>query len=363
MNENNHSNSIQQLAYLVVIVIGIGWLLYIGSSIILPLIFSALFAMFLSPLENKILRTVRRKWASILLTFSCVILPLIIIGSLFSFQLMRIFESLPSITNSIKKGGHTMALWLDNKIPILDIQSDNLLMDGMDSAMDDSFKLLGYGLSSTTGVLVGIGLTLIFTYLMMYYRKSINSFVVFQFEKSDRKEVKVTVQKIKGTVQAYVGGVGIVIVILSFFNTIGLGLIGIEYPLFWGTLAGVLSVIPYVGTLIGGLLPFLFAMATADHNWQPIAVVLYYVFIQQLEGNFITPKIVGGRVNINPLVAIIALLFFGMLWGVAGVVLALPIISILRIIMAEFDCTEAVAELMGSSIAENSEVFKEIADS
>ena len=363
MSQNNEINSLQQLAYFVIILIGLGWLLYLGSSIILPLIFASLFAIFLVPLDKKILRGVKKKWASILLTFSCVILPLIIVGSLFSFQLLRIFESLPSISNSIKKGGRNLADWLDQKIPMLNIKSDNIIMDGLESAIEEPFNILGYGLSSTTGVLAGIALTIIFTYLIMYYRRSIRNFILYQFEKSDRKDVKDTVRKIKGTVQAYVGGVGIVIVILSFFNTLGLWIIGIEYPLFWGTLAGVLYIIPYIGSLLGGLLPFLFAMATSDHNWQPIAIVLYYGVIQQIEGNFIIPKIVGGRVNINPLVAIMALLFFGMLWGVAGVVLALPIISIIRIVMAEFESTESIAELMGSDLADNSEVFHEMADS
>ncbi len=363
MSQNNEINVYQQLAYLVIIVIGVGWLLNIGSSIILPLIFASLFAIFLTPLDKKILKFVKYKWASILLTFACVILPLVVVGSLFSFQLMRIFDSLPSISKSIKEGGRTLALWLDKKLPMLDIQSDSFLKDSVESAIEEPFNILGYGLTSTTGLLTGVALTIIFTYLIMYYRRSIKNFILYQFEKTDRKDVRSTVKKIKGTVQAYVGGVGIVIVILSFFNTIGLWMIGIEYPLFWGTLAGVLSVIPYVGTLLGGLLPFLFAMATSDHNWQPIAIVIYYGVIQQIEGNFITPKIVGGRVNINPLVAIIALLFFGMLWGIAGVVLALPIISIIRIIMAEFDSTEAVAELMGSGISDHPEVFKEIADS
>lgn len=357
------NNYLRQLAYLVIIVLGVGYLLYIGASIILPLIFASLFAIFLTPLERKFSQYVKWKWASIFLTFSSIILPLILVGALFSFQLVRIFDSMPSITKGIKQGGKSLARLIDDKLPFLDIQSDNLLMDGMEKAIEKPFDMVGYGLTSTSSILAGIAFTLIYTYLIMYYRKSIKNFIFFQFDKQDRQDVKLTLEKIKNTVQGYVGGVGVVIVILSTVNTIGLWLIGIEYPLFWGTLAGLLSVIPYAGTLLGGLLPFLFAVATADHSWQPWAIVAYYIVIQQIEGNFITPKIVGGRVNINPLFAIISLLIFGMLWGIGGIILALPIISIVRIILNEFDTTESIAALMGSSIAKRPEVFKELADS
>ncbi len=363
MNPKSNINYLQQLAYLVIVVVGFGFLMNIGASIILPLIFATLFAIFLTPLEKKIAKYVKWKWASIMFTFSAVILPLVLVGVLFSYQLVRIFESMPSINEGIKQGGRSLARWVDQTLPMLNIQSENLLIDSVESAIDKPFDLLGYGLTSTSGILAGLAFTLIYTYLIMYYRKSIRNFVFFQFDKRDRKDVKEAVGKIKDTVQGYVGGVGIVIVILSSINTLGLWLIGIEYPLFWGTLAGLLSVIPYAGTLLGGLLPFLFAVATSDHSWQPWAIVIYYAVIQQIEGNFITPKIVGGRVNINPLVAIISLLVFGMLWGIGGIILALPIISIIRIILAEFDATEAVAALMGSSIANRPEVFKEIADS
>lgn len=85
----------------------------------------------------------------------------------------------------------------------------------------------------------------------------------------------------------------------------------------------------------------------------------YYLFIQQLEGNFITPKIVGDKVDINPLFAILALLFFGSFWGIAGVILALPLISIVKIILEHFDETKALSILMSSDITELAEPGRE----
>lgn len=185
----------------------------------------------------------------------------------------------------------------------------------------------------------------------MYYKSNFKRFIIQSFEKSSRPDIKETLKKIKDTIQSYIGGLGLVIVILSTLNTIGLTLIGIEHAIFWGCLAGALAIIPYIGTMLGGLLPFIFALSSAEASWQPYAVIVYYLIIQQIEGNFITPKIVGDKVDINPLFALIAILFFASYWGIAGVILALPLISILKIILAQFKQTENLSILMSSDIS------------
>jgi predicted PurR-regulated permease PerM len=141
-----------------------------------------------------------------------------------------------------------------------------------------------------------------------------------------------------------------------------LWIIGVEYALFWGILAGFLAVIPYIGTLIGGILPFIYSLATADYSWQPGAVVVYYFIVQQIEGNIITPKIVGSDIDLNPLFSIFALIFFGSIWGIGGVILALPIMSIIRIVFDHIESTKALAMLMSSSISNHAQAFIDIAD-
>ena len=189
------------------------------------------------------------------------------------------------------------------------------------------------------------------------------NFVVYQFEKRARLDIKDTLIKIKETVQSYIGGLGIVTLLLTVLNSLGLWIIGIDYPIFWGALSGLLCVVPYVGSFLGGLLPFLYALTTADQSWQPVALVLYYGAVQQIEGNFITPNIVGDKVDINPMFAILSLIFFGSFWGIGGMLLALPMVSIIRIILSQFDSTKAVALLMSASIHQNADEFRRIAES
>jgi len=95
-----------------------------------------------------------------------------------------------------------------------------------------------------------------------------------------------------------------------------------------------LTIIPYVGIFIGALLPALFALLTKDSIWYTVGVIGIFSFVQFLEGNFITPRITGSKVSINALAAIVALLIGGKILGIAGMILAVPITGVLKVILA-----------------------------
>ncbi len=344
------NNRLQNIYYLLIIVFISGYILYIGSAIIIPIIFAVLVAVFLNPLDNKIRPYVKIKWLSIVLSFLAMVVPFVLITTLFSFQLVNIFESLPSISEGLNDGLDKLVKRINKLSPSINLDSESLIDKGEESDLKGPLKMIAQGLASTSTIIASTGLVFIIAFLLMYYKESFKRFIIQSFDKSTRPDIKETLYEIKETIQSYIGGLGLVVVILSTLNTIGLTLIGIEHAIFWGCLAGVLAIIPYIGTLLGGLLPFIFALSSAEVSWQPYAVIAYYLFIQQIEGNFITPKIVGDKVDINPLFAILALLFFASFWGIAGVILALPLISILKIILGQFEQTQNLSTLMSSEI-------------
>lgn len=270
-------------------------------------------------------------------------------------------DSLPSIENNIKEGFDHALNKVDEAIPFADINSKSINFFKSESIPEGSLEVVRQSVAISAGFLVSTGLCLLYTFFLLYYRKSFKNFIIYQFEKENRPDIKDTLTEIKETVKSYVGGVGTVMIILSVLNSIGLTIIGIDHPLFWGVLAGILAVIPYVGTALGGMLPFLYALSTTDTVWQPVSIVVYYMIIQQVEGNFITPKIVGDKVDINPFFAILSIVILGSMWGVGGVILALPLISILRIILSQFQGTEPLSILMSSHIMDKGK-FKKWAD-
>jgi hypothetical protein len=135
--------------------------------------------------------------------------------------------------------------------------------------------------------------------------------------------------------------------IVAILNTAGLMVLGLDYAWFFGTLASLLMLLPYIGIAIGSILPALFALAVKDSAWYAVGVVAWFQFVQFLEGNIITPNIVGSKVSINPLMAIIGILLGGMLFGLAGLILAMPFIATLKVIFDAIPSMEAFGFLIG----------------
>lgn len=350
---------IQNIAYLLIVIILSGFLLFIGKSFILPLIFSLFLSMMLYPLVKRIQKVVHYNAISIILTFFIVLIPLLLIAVFFSYQLLDIIDNMPAIGNTIKSGFSKVINIIVDAVPFGNMQKRDLMDNAISNIMNSPFEAIQGSLSSTTGILIGFGLTFIYTFFLLYYRVPIKAFIVFQFRESVRDEVRKIIRSIQKMSESYIIGIFFVILILSILNTIGLYIIGIEYAIFWGVTAGLLAIIPYIGTALGGMLPFLFALSTTDTTWQPLAVIGYYIIIQQVEGNFITPKVVGDQVNINPFVGLIGITFFGLFWGIAGVLLAIPLLAIIRIVFNHINITMPVGEMMGSGLNQKHTLFKE----
>ena len=107
--------------------------------------------------------------------------------------------------------------------------------------------------------------------------------------------------------------------------------------------------IPYIGIIIGSILPALIALATKDSYWYALGVIGIFGFIQLLEGNIITPKITGSKVSLNELVSIVSIIAFSMLWGIPGMILALPITASIKVVFDHSEQFKPIGFLLGSA--------------
>lgn len=112
-------------------------------------------------------------------------------------------------------------------------------------------------------------------------------------------------------------------------------------------------ILPYVGIAIGSIFPAIFALATMDSPYYALGIVGWFQAVQFLEGNFITPNIVGGKVSLNPMASMLAIILGGMLFGFAGFILALPITALLKVVFDSIPQTEAFGYLLGNPETEN----------
>jgi predicted PurR-regulated permease PerM len=322
----------------------------IGKPLFEPMVFSILLTLILSPLVRSFEGIFKRSIPAIAVTFIIVVFPFLFLFGLFSWYSVEIFSELPSINKELDQAIREGLSWFENQTGMTIVDDEAWLKENISKITAGVFDFLGEGVSSTTASIASFFLTLVYTALLLYYRKTYHRFAVMQFPGQRQGSIRETIKRMQTMLQRYCYGMLSVIGILAVLNTLGLWVIGINYAPFWGCLAAFLAIIPYIGTTLGGFLPFVFALATTGTYWQPIAVVAYYLVLQQIEGNLITPNIVGGRISVNPLVVIFGMVVGGLIWGISGLIITLPIIALIRVICEEVDVLKPVAVLLSSSI-------------
>lgn len=148
---------------------------------------------------------------------------------------------------------------------------------------------------------------------------------------SYRPAVVLLSQEINGVLTGFVLGRLIVSSIVGFLITLGLMALDVQFATFLGVFAGVFDLIPYLGPIVGAVPAGIFAFLSSP--WKAVWVVVLFFVVNQLEAVVLAPRIVGGRVGLHPVVTVFALLAGGHLWGIAGVLVAVPMAATLRVIL------------------------------
>jgi predicted PurR-regulated permease PerM len=121
---------------------------------------------------------------------------------------------------------------------------------------------------------------------------------------------------------------------------------GVSFPGMWGILALIGNFIPYVGSLIALVLPVLLAFLELEPPWRPLVVLALLLLVQFVTNNFIEPRLTARAVDLSPLVVLVALAFWGLCWGAVGMVLAVPLTVMLKIVWENIALTRPLARLM-----------------
>jgi len=338
------------------LIIMIVFFMIMAKSLLVPLLISGYMAMLLTSTCNWM---ERRKIPRSLSAFICILVFTAVLGGILFFIYMQV----RSFTNDV--GGD-----LGQKINGFVIAGNQWAMQnfGFDLGMPNGFEMKkavemvgpddvtpSQMIFNTLNTISDIVLLPVFIFFLLIYRDHLAVFVTKVFSKQDNGFLLSKLTSIRKIVHAYIVGAGKVMCILAVVNTGVLLALGIKHAIFFGVLAGMLNIIPYLGPTLGAILPFFFALVTKDSLFYPFAVVVALAFIQILEGSFLTPKITGSNVNLNALVTFIGLLIGGAIWGIVGMILIIPTIAILKQLFELSPDTQPYAYLFGE---EDSNWFK-----
>lgn len=200
----------------------------------------------------------------------------------------------------------------------------------------------------TSELIFGIATMLILLYFLLasgdlFLRKVINALPKLK----DKKQAVGIARRVEQDISVYLYTIVTINICLGVLVGAALYLLGMPNPFLWGAMAGLVNFIPYLGPMVGITVVAIVALLTFDNVYQALLPPLAYLVIDGLEGNFVTPMILGRRLLLNPVVIFLALIFWGWIWGVAGALIAVPIVVILKIICDHSESLKPVGEFLG----------------
>lgn len=342
--------SLMRITVFLVFTIALGHLMIIGKQIIIPLLIAFFLAFLLLPLVRRL-----EKWRfpTPLAAITALLSITVIIGgilTLFGTQIRRFGRDVDTISERLLSLRSSLPEPLQESMA--DWSSDDLYV-----LVEENMGSIFQGLSGFVSSFTFLVIIPVYIILILIYRDVFRNFIIRVMENvspsneeasSDKKNIREIIPSISGIIQSYIVGMFYVICILFVLNSIALTALGVEHALLFAAFAAMLNIIPFVGPLVGSLLPALYALVTMDSLFYPFAVVMAFVVIQTAESYLITPNIVGRNVHLNPMVTLFTLFLGASLWGVIGMIVFIPLVAILKEVLANINGLEPYAYVLGT---------------
>jgi predicted PurR-regulated permease PerM len=322
------------------------YILSILSGVLIPFTFALIIAILLNPLVNRFRRMGLNHVLAITVT---MLIALIIISSLIYFLSSQIYgfkENFPLLKNKFSSILTQLHNWVQHAFGISITRQVQLLNE----ALNNSKALLGKTVGSALGTLVMILILPVYIFMLLFYKKLILNFLYEIFAEENSKKVSDVLNQTKTAIQSYMVGLLLEAFIVAILNSTALLILGVDYAILLGVIGAILNMLPYIGGIVAIALPVLIATVTKDGFSTQIGIFVAYAIIQFIDNNFLIPKIVSSKVQINALVSIVIVLLGNALWGVPGMFLSIPFVAILKIICDRIDGLRPWGKLLGDEV-------------
>ena len=273
---------------------------------------------------------------------------------LISWQVTDLATESTDIENKIRKMIGEIEEYIGSNFGISKKQQEKIIVE---QTQENGGMLSNLG-SSITGFVVDFILVLVYIFLFMFYRSRLKTFVLQLISSQQKKNAETIIHDIQKVSQQYITGLGMMIVCLWIMYSIGFSIVGVKYAVLFAIICGLLEIIPFIGNLTGTLLAILMVVIQGGGTEMVLGVVITYLIVQFLQTYLLEPLVVGAEVNINPLFTIIILVLGELVWGIPGMVLAIPLLAIVKIICDHIPSLKPYGYLMGSERKKKNTLLK-----
>lgn len=319
----------------------------VASDIIMPVIMAFFISILLLPIYRFLRRYKFPESLAIILPILLVFIFLAGIIWFFSAQIGTLVNDFPQIKANVAKHLQSLQEWISGFTDISIAKQKKFITEKSDDLLNMGGKLAGGAALTLSGIFVFLGLIPIYIYLILFYKDILLRFVFMWFKTEHHPKVKEAVYESEAIIKSYLVGLLIQITYMTILLGGGLTLFGIKHALLIGVIFAILNLIPYVGALIGNILGVLITLTSSTQLGPVITVLLIIAVVQFFDNNILMPRIVGSKVKINALVAILGVVIGGTIAGVSGMFLSMPMIAVFKVIFDRSDAFKHWGVLFG----------------
>lgn len=319
-----------------------GWLIYLLSPVLMPFVFSAILAYLGDPLTDKLETYRLSRTQSVIVVFLTMALVLTLVLFLLipqlEGQIANLISNLPAYADKM----NTVVLpWFEQRfrLNIRHIQT-NELINMVKNHWQNAGGIVASTMSSVShsgGVIVAWLMNLVLIPVVTFYLLRDWDILIAKIYDLLPRRVAPTMAKLAGEVNtvlsAFLRGQFYVMLALGCIYSLGLWMTGLDLALLIGMLAGLVSFIPYLGAIVGIVSACIAALVQYQALAQLVPVALVFLVGQVLEGSVLTPKLVGNKIGLHPVAVIFSVMAGGQLFGFLGILLALPVASIVMVFL------------------------------
>lgn len=337
---NFETSKTQQYFYSLALFVLIIWIMKVGATILVPLVWGAFFAFALFPISNWLEERRLPRGVAIAITLIMVSSLAITVFYVLTDQVIGLITDIPEIKDSFET---KLRVYIDEIEGFLGIGASMGSSSGLLSQANLEATLLETGKS-----LVLLGVIPLFIFLMLYYRDFFVEFLK-KLSKTGEPPVLSFIKESGSVIQSYLLGMLMVTIIVSVISGIVFYFLGIKYFILFAVFIAVMNLIPYVGVLLSSFLLVFYVLLTTDSLFYPLTTLFMLWLIQLIENNLITPVVVGARVRVNAFAVIMAILLGGFIWGVSGMILFIPMAGLLKITFERIPSLAPYGYLLGDN--------------
>ena len=312
-------------------------------SVISPLFIGWFIAWLLNPIVKKLIQKNVKRGLAVTIAYSILI---IIVGGICAFTIPSLGEQISDIVSAIPKITSDVNGWIDN----IFVKLSNLSLENLDTvkasflAKIETFStnvqtnLPETAVNIVSSLVSGIGviaISLVLGFYILYDFDKVSSGFLGLFPPKARTEVTYLLEKLNDTLYGFISGTLWLSLLLFVVSVIGFSIIGLNAPVLISFICVITNLIPYIGPYMGAAVAG--AIGFAESPVIGVLTLIFILIVQTIDGQVLNPLVMSKKMNLNPITIILSLLVFEYLFGIIGMVIATPVVAVLKIIYVFLD--------------------------